>query len=58
MQKQAYAMPSSSGQPMVVESYVKAAHGKAVREWPFIMCSDSGFTEVCAQQVIKYLTQR
>ncbi|KAM7199379.1 hypothetical protein V8F20_005774 [Naviculisporaceae sp. PSN 640] len=44
-QKAAYAMPSSSGQQMVVESYVKAAHGKAVREWPFIMCSDSGFTE-------------
>ncbi|KAK3316698.1 hypothetical protein B0H66DRAFT_604973 [Apodospora peruviana] len=40
-----YAMPDSSGQQMVVDMYVKAAHGKAQREWPFIMCSDRDFTE-------------
>jgi RNA polymerase-associated protein RTF1 len=28
-----------------VDLYVKAAHGKAQREWPFITCSDRGFTE-------------
>jgi RNA polymerase-associated protein RTF1 len=28
-----------------VDSYIKAAHGKAQREWPFITCSDRGFTE-------------
>lgn len=32
---------------MVVDLYVKAAHGKAQREWPFISCSDRNFTEVC-----------
>jgi hypothetical protein len=31
---------------MVVDLYVKAAHGKAQREWPFISCSDHRFTEV------------
>ena len=28
-----------------MDLYVKAAHGKAQREWPFITCSDRGFTE-------------
>ncbi|KAK4195934.1 putative RNA polymerase-associated protein RTF1 [Triangularia verruculosa] len=40
-----YAMPDSSGHQMVVDLYVKVAHGDAVREWPFISCSDRGFTE-------------
>ncbi|KAK0666370.1 putative RNA polymerase-associated protein RTF1 [Cercophora samala] len=40
-----YAMPDSSGQQMVVDLYVKVAHGDAVREWPFISCSDRNFTE-------------
>lgn len=35
----------------VTDQYVKAAHGKAVREWPFISCSDSDFTEVCLTRV-------
>jgi RNA polymerase-associated protein RTF1 len=39
-------MPDHSGHSMVVDTYVTAAHGKASREWPFIMCSDRGFTEV------------
>jgi RNA polymerase-associated protein RTF1 len=29
----------------VTDQYVKAAHGKSAREWPFIMCSDSPITE-------------
>ncbi|KAH8902391.1 hypothetical protein BR93DRAFT_904124 [Coniochaeta sp. PMI_546] len=41
----AYAMPNRQGKQIVVEGYVKAAHGKAQREWPFIACSDSPFTE-------------
>ncbi|KAK4643078.1 RNA polymerase-associated protein rtf1 [Podospora bellae-mahoneyi] len=40
-----YAMPDSSGHQMVVDLYVKVAHGDAVREWPFISCSDRNFTE-------------
>ncbi|KAK4229437.1 putative RNA polymerase-associated protein RTF1 [Podospora fimiseda] len=40
-----YAIPDSSGHQMVVDMYVKAAHGKASREWPFITCSDRPFTE-------------
>lgn len=42
-------MPDHSGHQMVVDLYVKAAHGKAQREWPFISCSDRNFTEVCAR---------
>ncbi|SPQ26610.1 f8e7016a-95ce-4a7e-8395-85e6c269b462 [Thermothielavioides terrestris] len=40
-----YAIPDHSGHHMVVDLYVKAAHGKAQREWPFISCSDHRFTE-------------
>ncbi|KAJ5111152.1 hypothetical protein N7532_001687 [Penicillium argentinense] len=40
-----YGMESASGRPFVVKKYAKLAHGKAVREFPFIACSDSPFTE-------------
>lgn len=40
-----YAMEKPTGQNFVTDQYVKAAHGKAEREWPFISCSDSPFTE-------------
>ncbi|KAK4191129.1 hypothetical protein QBC35DRAFT_376583 [Podospora australis] len=40
-----YALTDSTGHQMVVDLYVKAAHGKAEREWPFISCSDRSFTE-------------
>ncbi|GAB1316248.1 RNA polymerase-associated protein rtf1 [Madurella fahalii] len=40
-----YAIPDHAGHQMVVDLYVKAAHGKAEREWPFISCSDRDFTE-------------
>ncbi|OTB01446.1 hypothetical protein M426DRAFT_323462 [Hypoxylon sp. CI-4A] len=40
-----YAMEKSNGQNFVTDQYVKAAHGKSEREWPFISCSDSPFTE-------------
>ncbi|KAK8044716.1 Plus-3 domain-containing protein [Apiospora rasikravindrae] len=40
-----YAMEKKTGQPFVTDQYVVAAHGKAEREWPFIVCSESPFTE-------------
>jgi len=40
-----YAITDQTGNQMVVDLYVKAAHGKAQREWPFISCSDRDFTE-------------
>ncbi|KAI1389378.1 plus-3-domain-containing protein [Hypoxylon trugodes] len=40
-----YAMEKSNGQNFVTDQYVRAAHGKSEREWPFISCSDSAFTE-------------
>lgn len=42
-----YAMEAKNGRPFVTDQYAKLAHGKAVREFPFIACSDSSFTEVC-----------
>ena len=41
-----YAMEKANGQSFVTDQYVKASHGKAEREWPFLMCSDQPFTEV------------
>ncbi|EOO03478.1 putative rna polymerase 2 transcription elongation factor protein [Phaeoacremonium minimum UCRPA7] len=40
-----YAMEDLRGKQFVTDQYVKAAHGKAVRDWPFIACSDRPFTE-------------
>ncbi|KAL7623488.1 RNA polymerase-associated protein rtf1 [Parahypoxylon ruwenzoriense] len=41
-----YAMAKqNNGQIFVTDQYVKAAHGKSEREWPFISCSDSQFSE-------------
>ncbi|ORY59598.1 uncharacterized protein BCR38DRAFT_59954 [Pseudomassariella vexata] len=40
-----YAMEKANGQTFVTDQYVVAAHGKSEREWPFIACSDSPFTE-------------
>ncbi|KAJ6111901.1 hypothetical protein N7523_007962 [Penicillium sp. IBT 18751x] len=40
-----YAMEATNGRPFVTDQYAKMAHGKAVREFPFIACSDSAFTE-------------
>jgi RNA polymerase-associated protein RTF1 len=44
-QGKAYALTDARGHQQVVDLYVKAAHGKAVRDWPFITCSDRPFTE-------------
>ncbi|KAI1639957.1 hypothetical protein F4809DRAFT_593007 [Biscogniauxia mediterranea] len=40
-----YAMEKPNGQSFVTDQYIRAAHGKAERDWPFISCSDSPFTE-------------
>lgn len=34
---------------IVTDQYAVLAHGKAVREWPFLMLSDGAFTEVCCR---------
>lgn len=39
-------MEASNGRPFVVDQYAKLAHGKAIRDFPFIACSDSAFTDV------------
>jgi RNA polymerase-associated protein RTF1 len=41
-----YAMENANGKHFVTNQYARCAHGKAERDWPFIMCSDSPFTEV------------
>lgn len=41
-----YAMEATNGRPFVTDQYAKMAHGKAIREFPFIACSDSPFTDV------------
>lgn len=41
-----YAMETPSGKQFKTTQYIRAAHGTAERNWPFITCSDSAFTEV------------
>ena len=41
-----YAMEAENGKSFVTKQYVVASHGKAEREWPFIMCSNAPLTEV------------
>lgn len=41
-----YAMEAPNGRSFVTNQYTVVAHGKAEREFPFIACSDSSFTEV------------
>ncbi|KAH0292932.1 hypothetical protein M436DRAFT_60324 [Aureobasidium namibiae CBS 147.97] len=40
-----YQMEGLNGKPFVTDQYAVVAHGKAEKEWPFIACSDSSFTE-------------
>lgn len=44
-----YAIEGANGRTYVTDQYAVLAHGKAEREFPFIQCSDSPFTEVCIQ---------
>ncbi|KAK2625019.1 hypothetical protein QTJ16_005388 [Diplocarpon rosae] len=41
-----YAIENANGKLFKTTQYVRAAHGKSERNWPFISCSDSPFTEV------------
>ncbi|GLA22794.1 hypothetical protein AnigIFM63326_005272 [Aspergillus niger] len=40
-----YAMEGQNGRSFVTNQYAVLAHGKAEREFPFVACSDSPFTE-------------
>ncbi|KAI9849795.1 MAG: hypothetical protein M1837_000006 [Sclerophora amabilis] len=40
-----YAIEGANGKKFITRQYALAAHGKAEREWPFIICSDSPITE-------------
>ncbi|KAN0108444.1 plus-3 domain containing protein [Hyaloscypha variabilis] len=40
-----YAMETSNGKQVKTTQYIRAAHGKSERNWPFITASDSAFTE-------------
>lgn len=38
-------MEGVNGKPFITDQYAVVAHGKAEKEWPFVACSDSSFTE-------------
>ncbi|KAI9740857.1 MAG: hypothetical protein M1818_004462 [Claussenomyces sp. TS43310] len=40
-----YAIEAANGKPIVTTQYIRAAHGKLEKEWPFVSCSNSRFTE-------------
>ncbi|CAI7613735.1 unnamed protein product [Penicillium bialowiezense] len=40
-----YAIEAANGRPFVTDQYAKLAHGKSIKEFPFIACSDSAFSE-------------
>ena len=46
MEGKPYNMEGQNGMSFMTDQYAIVAHGKAVKEWPFIACSDSKFTEV------------
>jgi RNA polymerase-associated protein RTF1 len=49
-------METQNGKHVVTTQYVRAAHGKAERDWPFIACSNSPFTEVCIAKPLVIVT--
>ncbi|OBT51623.1 hypothetical protein VE04_09159 [Pseudogymnoascus sp. 24MN13] len=61
-----YALEKENGQTFVTTQYVTAAHGKAVRPWPFFTCSNSPITEAefkrymqtCAVEKVNIPTRR
>ncbi|KAI0811893.1 hypothetical protein GGR55DRAFT_600372 [Xylaria sp. FL0064] len=48
-----YAMQRMNQQSFVTDQYARIAFGKTVREYPFISCSDSPFTESECQRLQK-----
>lgn len=51
MEDRPYAVETANGKHFKTTQYLRAAHGKAERNWPFITCSDSPFTEVCFPEI-------
>lgn len=41
-----YAVENEQHKTIVTDQYVVAAHGKAEKDWPYIACSESPFTDV------------
>jgi hypothetical protein len=39
-------METANGKHFATTQYLRAAHGKSEKEWPFISCSNMAFTEV------------
>jgi RNA polymerase-associated protein RTF1 len=52
-----YAVENEQHKTIVTDQYVVAAHGKAEKEWPYIACSESPFTDVCHGQRFNRNTQ-
>ncbi|KAK5628708.1 hypothetical protein RRF57_004423 [Xylaria bambusicola] len=52
-QSRPYAMQGMNQQSFVTDQYARIAFGKTVREYPFISCSDSPFTEFECQRLQK-----
>ena len=50
-----YAIETPSGKHFRTTQYIRAAHGKSERNWPFITASDSPFTEVCRMVFTNYM---
>ena len=46
MKGKPYTMEGQNGMNFMTDQYAIVAHGKAVKEWPFVACSDSKITEV------------
>lgn len=40
-------MEGVNGKPFTTNQYAIVAMGKTQKEWPFLACSNSKFTEVC-----------
>lgn len=45
-----YGMEGANGRTFATNQYAVLAHGKSEREFPFVACSDSPFTEVCPRR--------
>ncbi|KAI9887173.1 MAG: hypothetical protein M1823_001000 [Watsoniomyces obsoletus] len=61
-----YAVTAPNGRNYVINQFARASHGKAERDWPFIMCSDGPFTEaeverfhrICREEQVPLPTAR
>ncbi|KXG45942.1 Plus-3 [Penicillium griseofulvum] len=51
-----YALEGGNGRPFVTDQYVKLAHGKSVRDFPFVTFSNSPITEAEYRRYVQTLT--